>query len=205
MSIKILYNIDDVFQILKRHSECDYEEKFFVDPSSTIILGGLGENFNTSELIYHKDLSIPNEIQCYTLQDTNTYIVQFQQAKCGALILSSRDIVIGQFSNDRTNLEDQIFDALIQYLNDKNILTKRDNNDLLAYSNEIWFKIASFESIETKHKLKGIFISINPDLNLITKILSKNSVKVPGGLFSLFNITRDEILEIILPILEQIK
>lgn len=189
MELNYASNIEDMKKIGLKHIFYPHDACYILQNDHILIAGGKKENIVNFEEI-----------------EKNNIPFIFDNMNSGALIIFPEDISIGVYLFKDNNLGEQILNAIQQHLYKKDIITKRDSNDLMAYSpmHDDWFKIASYASARFGLQLVYVIhISINMDEDLIQKICIKKTTKRPGGLLPLFNINNSELYEIIRPILEQ--
>lgn len=189
MELNYACNIEDMKKIGLKHIFYPHDACYILQNDHILIAGSKKENIVNFEEI--KKNNIP-----FISENMNS----------GALIIFPEDISIGVYILKENNLGEQVLNAVQQYLYKKDIITKRDSNDLMAYSptHDDWFKIASYASSKFGlYLVYVIHISINMDEDLVQKICIKKTTKRPGGLLPLFNINNSELYEIIMPILEQ--
>lgn len=189
MELDYACNIEDMKKIGLKHIFYPHNACYILQNDHILIAGGKKENIVNFEEI-----------------EKNNIPSIFDNMNSGALIIFPEDISIGVYIFKDNDLGEQILNAIQQYLYKKDIITKRDSNDLMAYSptHDDWFKIASYASARFGLQLVYVIhISINMDEDLVQKICIKKTTKRPGGLLPLFNINNSELYEIIVPILEQ--
>lgn len=148
-------------------------------------------------------ISIADEIGYATGIEPNTYNKNKIKAICydgkyigGCCVVLPEDISICKLENKETKFGKQCITALENFLENKGLLVRQNGNDLLVFTDETEYKIASIAQNKTKDNLwETVFhVSINMDKNLIESVCTKKGKQIGIGLAEL-NINAEEIIE----------
>lgn len=108
----------------------------------------------------------------------------------GNVIAFPGDLVCNWISNK--SILDKFISDLVMFLQNKGLLVYGDNNDVMIDGQKL------FGTMTTPYNgnyYEGMFLSFNPDVEIIDKICKKEMKKKPIGL-SCFGITPEEMIEI---------
>ena len=128
--------------------------------------------------------------------DINSIKYRYENRSGGCMVLFPGNIIIQDvYPTDNFLRQHGFLNAFVEYLQNKGIDAITNNNDLMVDGNKVVGAVS--ETLPEPYKgsvFFGLSISISSDPELISKICTKNSVKVPGAL-SDYGVTTEEVMK----------